>query len=63
MTAARAFAARPDTTTELQRNLALARQLGISGTPAWVVGDQLLSGAVGRDRLQEALTAGKAKGA
>lgn len=57
--AASAFAARPETMQELQRNLDLARQLGVSGTPAWVAGDQLLSGAVGRERLQQAIDAAR----
>ena len=42
-------------TDELQRNLALARRLGINGTPSWVVGDQLLSGAIGREKLEAAI--------
>jgi len=33
----------------------LAQQLGISGTPGWVVGDQALNGAVGRQSLGEAI--------
>lgn len=57
--AAQGFAARPETMRELQANLALARQLGINGTPAWIVGDQLLSGAVGRERLQQAVEAAR----
>ena len=44
-----------EASAELARNLGLARQLGISGTPAWVVGDRLLVGAVGRDALERAL--------
>lgn len=43
-------------TDELQQNLALARRLGINGTPSWVVGDQLLSGAIGREKLEAAIT-------
>jgi protein-disulfide isomerase len=58
-TAATAFAARPETAQELKRNLELARQLGVNGTPAWVVGDQLLSGAVGQERLQQAIAAAR----
>ncbi|WP_082350089.1 DsbA family protein [Novosphingobium sp. AAP1] len=58
-TAATAFAAQPGTMKELQRNLELARQLGVSGTPAWVAGDQLLSGAVGKERLQQAIDAAR----
>ena len=34
----------------------LARQLGFNGTPSWVAGDALLSGAVGKERLQAAIT-------
>ena len=48
-------------TDELQQNMALARRLGINGTPSWVVGDQLLSGAIGREKL-EAAVAQAAKG-
>ena len=40
---------------ELANNLDLARKLGINGTPAWVVGDRLLVGAVGREALEKAL--------
>lgn len=40
---------------ELAKNLELARQLGFNGTPSWVAGDQLLSGAVDADRLAQLL--------
>ncbi len=40
---------------ELDNNLDLARKLGINGTPAWVVGDRLLVGAVGREALEKAI--------
>jgi protein-disulfide isomerase len=56
---ARAFAARPDVQAEVEQNLELARKLGISGTPSWIVGDQLLSGAVGYDELAKAVAAYK----
>ena len=46
---------------ELQQNLALARRLGINGTPSWVVGDQLLSGAIGREKLEAAVAQAVAK--
>lgn len=45
----------PTVTAELAGNVALARELGISGTPAWVIGDRLLIGAVGRDMLERAI--------
>ena len=51
----------PQASAELARNLDLARQLGISGTPAWVVGDRLLIGAVGRAALERALAEARAK--
>lgn len=42
-------------TRELQSNLALARELGFNGTPSWVVGDRLLTGAVGYQQLRDAV--------
>lgn len=44
---------------EIQRNLALAQKLGFGGTPSWVAGDELISGAVGADRLAEAVKAAR----
>lgn len=55
--AAQGIAASEQVTAELAQNMALARRLGIQGTPAWVTGDRLLSGAVGKERLAEALGA------
>lgn len=40
---------------ELENNVGLARTLGFNGTPAWVVGDQALNGAVGYDALKQAI--------
>ncbi|MFM5908275.1 MAG: DsbA family protein [Novosphingobium sp.] len=45
----------PRTEVELGRNVEMARALGFNGTPSWVVGNSILSGAVGRDRLQAAI--------
>ena len=56
---ANTFAARDDVRKELERNLGLARQLGVHGTPAWVIGGQLISGAVGREKLQQAIDAAR----
>jgi protein-disulfide isomerase len=39
----------------LQGNAMRAQQLGISGTPGWVIGDQALNGAVGRESLGDAI--------
>lgn len=40
---------------QLRGNAQLASGLGISGTPGWVVGNQLLNGAVGREALEKAI--------
>ena len=48
-------AASAEVTNELAGNIALAKELGITGTPAWVVGDKLLIGAVGRQALESAI--------
>lgn len=45
----------PNVAAELDRNIDLARQLGFSGTPSWVIGDRTLSGALGREALAEAI--------
>lgn len=57
--AAATFTQQPGVRQELERNLGLARQLGINGTPAWSVGGKLLTGAVGREALQQAITAAR----
>ena len=41
--------------SQLQANAQLAAQLGISGTPGWVIGDRALNGAVGREEIGEAI--------
>ena len=40
---------------QLQNNMFLAQNLGISGTPSWIIGDQALNGAVGRQALRQAI--------
>ncbi|KUR73101.1 disulfide bond formation protein DsbA [Novosphingobium fuchskuhlense] len=57
--AASAFAQQTGVRQELERNLGLARQLGINGTPAWSIGGKLLTGAVGREALQQAVDAAR----
>jgi protein-disulfide isomerase len=46
---------------EIDRNLVLGRELGLTGTPSYVVGNRILSGAVGYDRLKEAIAAARAE--
>ncbi len=40
---------------ELQNNLRMADAVGFTGTPAWVIGKQAFSGAIGRDALADAI--------
>ncbi len=44
-----------DIAAEVGKNLELARTLNLSGTPSFVVGDQVLNGAVGYDALKKAV--------
>jgi len=47
--------------TELRNNKALARQIGLSGTPAFLVGGKLVSGAVGYDALKREVEEARAR--
>lgn len=44
---------------QLRGNAQLANQLGISGTPGWVIGDRTFNGAVGREVIGEAIEAAR----
>ncbi len=46
----------PDVAAKIKANMATADTLGIQGTPAFIVGDQLFPGAVGFDKLSEAIS-------
>ncbi|MGN3974724.1 DsbA family protein [Tsuneonella sp. SYSU-LHT278] len=59
MDAARAFAASRAADFELARNRELARQIGFDGTPSWVAGTRVFAGAVGREKLAEAVEAAR----
>jgi len=52
-------AASAPVTAEIRQNMALAQKLGFQGTPSWVAGDQLIAGAVGVDKLAEAVKAAR----
>ena len=45
----------PAIRAQIDSNLALAQTLGIQGTPAMVVGSELIPGAVGLDELRRAV--------
>jgi protein-disulfide isomerase len=42
----------------LQDNLAAAEAVGVTGTPSFIIGDQVVVGAVGVDRIQGAISEG-----
>jgi protein-disulfide isomerase len=47
---------------EIARNMQQAGQLGVTGTPTWVVGNQMLSGAIGYEGLSAAVAKARAAG-
>ena len=51
LVAAQEYGKSDEVTAELVRNDGFARQLGFTGTPSWVIGEQAFEGAVGYDRL------------
>ena len=62
MAAARTFAASPQANQEIERNLALMQQIGFNGTPTFIIGDQILEGALGYDALKTAVEKARTKG-
>lgn len=47
--------------SEIQSNIALAQKLQASGTPTFVIGDQVLNGAVGFDALKDGVASARGK--
>jgi protein-disulfide isomerase len=43
--------------TTIDEDMKLAEELGVNGTPSYVVGDEVLVGAVGLDALKEKVAA------
>ncbi len=56
----KAAIANPVVDQELTKNIQLQRDLDLSGTPAWVVGNKVLVGAVGYDALKAAIAEARA---
>ncbi|QGP80259.1 thioredoxin domain-containing protein [Sphingobium sp. CAP-1] len=46
---------------EIQSNIALAQKLQATGTPTFIIGDQLLNGAVGYDALKDGVASARGK--
>lgn len=55
LAAAEKFTASREANAEVESNIAMMQQIGFSGTPTFVVGDQILEGAVGYDALKTAV--------
>lgn len=50
----------PELQAEVRRNLELGRALGLTGTPSYIVGERVLSGAVGYEALKSAVAEARA---
>jgi protein-disulfide isomerase len=50
----------PRIDAEIARNMETAARLGVTGTPSWVVGDRVLSGALPVEELKRAIAAVRA---
>jgi protein-disulfide isomerase len=50
----------PDVLAAIEANYALANELGIEGTPAFVIGERLIPGAVEKGRLEELIRQARA---
>ena len=57
---AAAFAPRAD--AEITSNESVARSLGLTGTPSWVIGNKVVSSALPLEELQKAVAAARAGG-
>jgi protein-disulfide isomerase len=44
----------------VQQNLAIGRQLGMTGTPSWVIGDRVISGALPIERMKQMIADARA---
>ncbi|MEO5866396.1 MAG: DsbA family protein [Sphingomonas sp.] len=50
----------PGAEQEIERNLTIARDLGLSGTPSWVIGNRAVSGALPLDTFKKAIAEARA---
>ena len=53
--AAQKFTATTEAKAELEQNLEMMQQVGFNGTPTFIIGDQILEGAMGYDALKSAV--------
>ncbi len=59
--AAERFITTPAATGEIENNIALMRKIGFNGTPTFIIGDQIIEGALGYDTLKKAVDAARKK--
>jgi protein-disulfide isomerase len=57
--AALQFVKTPEAKAEIESNLAMMQKIGFGGTPTFVIGDQILEGAQGYERLKSAVAAAR----
>jgi protein-disulfide isomerase len=55
LAAAEKFARSREAMAEVESNIAIMQQVGFGGTPTFIIGDQILEGAVGFDALKAAV--------
>lgn len=55
LAAAEKFTTSREAIAEVESNIAMMRQVGFGGTPTFIVGDQILEGAVGLEALEAAV--------
>ena len=60
--AAEKFTASREAGAEIEKNLAMMQQVGFNGTPTFVIGDQILEGALGYDALKAAVERARKQG-
>lgn len=58
---AEAYVRTSEAAAEIDNNLKMMQQIGFNGTPTFVVGDQLLEGAMGHDALKAAVEKARKK--
>jgi protein-disulfide isomerase len=56
------FAASAQAKAEVESNLAIMQQIGFNGTPTFIIGDQILEGALGYDAIKAAVEKARKQG-
>jgi protein-disulfide isomerase len=59
--AAERFIISKEASAELENNKALMQQIGFNGTPTFIIGDQIIEGALGYDTLKQAVKKAREK--